>query len=139
MTASSFGTALRDWLNGLGKQATVDLPDGQLLHRFLHRRDESAFAVLMQRHGPMVFGICRHLLHNPNDAEDVFQATFLVLACRAASIRRADSLAGFLHGTAYRIARRLRSQKARRLTLDQEASRQHLEAVLPAAEDAELH
>jgi hypothetical protein len=98
MTASSFGSALRDWLNGLGKHTTADFPDVQLLQRFLQERDESAFAQLMQRHGPLVLGVCRHLLHDQHDADDAFQATFLVLACRAASIRCADSLSSFLYG-----------------------------------------
>jgi RNA polymerase sigma factor (sigma-70 family) len=93
------------------------LSDGQLLERFLARRDEAAelaFAVLIERHGPMVFRVCRGILRNPHDAEDAFQATFLVLLRRAASIRKRDSLGSWLHGVACRVASFTRSASARR-------------------------
>jgi hypothetical protein len=66
------------------------LTDGQLLECFVTRRDEVAFEALVRRHGPMVLGLCRRLLRNPQDAEDAFQATFLVLVRKAASIRHSD-------------------------------------------------
>jgi DNA-directed RNA polymerase specialized sigma24 family protein len=106
MTATPFGTALRLWLSHLS-EAAKPLSDAQLLQRFVADRDESAFTLLVQRHGPLVLGVCHRLLRDSHDADDAFQATFLVLACRAASIRRRDALASFLYGTAYRIARRL--------------------------------
>src|SRR5579884_3050034 len=84
-------------------------PDRDLLQRYLERRDESAFAALVERHGPLVLGVCRSVLRNGHDAEDAFQATFLVLARKAASIRRRDSLGSFLHGVAYHVARRARA------------------------------
>ena len=62
------------------------LSDGELLERFRSRRDEAAFEALLRRHGPMVLGVCRRLLQNSADAEDAFQATFLVLLCKAGSI-----------------------------------------------------
>ena len=79
-----------------------DLPDGQLLARFTtgHDADESAFGALVERHGPMVLRVCRRLLDDPNDAEDAFQATFLVLLRQARSIRHSGSLAAWLHGVA---------------------------------------
>src|SRR5919201_1063584 len=78
--------------------------DEQLLADFLARRSDEAFAALLGRHGPMVLNVCRRVLHDAHAAEDVFQATFLVLASRAGAIRRRASLAGFLHGVAYRLA-----------------------------------
>jgi RNA polymerase sigma factor (sigma-70 family) len=139
MTAPHFGTALRRWLHGLSGQSFPDLSDTQLLQRFLDERDESAFALLVQRHGPLVLGVCRRLLRDNHDADDAFQATFLVLACRAASIRRAESMASFLYGTACRIARRLRLQKARQQARQQQAARQRPEAFTPEEDDRETH
>src|SRR5258707_633369 len=68
-------------------------PDGDLLHRYLERRDEAAFRALVERHGPMVLGVCQGVLQRRHDAEDAFQGAFLVLARKAASIRRPDGLA----------------------------------------------
>jgi RNA polymerase sigma factor (sigma-70 family) len=85
-----------------------------LLHCFIAHREESAFATLMQRHGRLVWGVCRHVLRHVQDAEDAFQATFLVLARRASSIRKGESVGSWLHGVAYRVAVRLRRAAARR-------------------------
>jgi RNA polymerase sigma factor (sigma-70 family) len=85
--------------------------DEQLLADFLARRSDEAFAALLGRHGPMVLNVCRRILHDAHAAEDVFQATFLVLADRAAAVRRRASLASFLHGVAYRLAVRARRQR----------------------------
>ena len=70
-----------------GAGTAVGLDDGQLLERFVNRRDEAAFAALLARHGPLVPGACRRLLANPADVEDAFQATFLVLVRKAKSLR----------------------------------------------------
>jgi RNA polymerase sigma factor (sigma-70 family) len=87
--------------------------DAQLLARYTIQEDEAAFAGLVARHGPMVLGVCRSVLHNHHDAEDAFQATFLVLARSPGSIRKEESLASFLHGVAYRVALRARTSAAR--------------------------
>ena len=89
--------------------------DEQLLADFLARRSDEAFAALLDRHGPMVLNVCRRILHDAHAAEDVFQATFLVLADRAGAIHRRASLAGFLHGVAYRLAVRARRRRMQNL------------------------
>jgi RNA polymerase sigma factor (sigma-70 family) len=95
------------------------LTDGELLERFGRGREESAeaaFAVLVERHGAMVLRVCHQVLRNEHDAEEAAQATFLVLARRAASIRRRDSVACWLHGVALRVASKARVMAARRRT-----------------------
>jgi RNA polymerase sigma factor (sigma-70 family) len=95
-------------------QAADPHSDRDLLDRFVARRDEGAFAALVERHGPMVLSICRRALRHSHDAEDAFQAAFLVLARKAASIRHKDSLGSWLHGVAYHVATNLRRGLARR-------------------------
>ncbi|MHC5542970.1 RNA polymerase sigma factor, partial [Singulisphaera rosea] len=82
--------------------------EDQLLQRFVSAHDEVAFEVLVRRHGPMVWSVCRRLLRDPHDAEDAFQATFLVLARKAGSIRERQFLGTWLYGVAYRVAARSR-------------------------------
>src|SRR5271156_4390998 len=118
MTSRSLDTAgLRD-LRTLFRVGVVgDLTDGQLLERFVARRDESAeaaFEALVERHGPMVLRVCRQILGDADEAEDAFQATFLVLAERAGSVRKRESVASWLYGIAQRVARRSRAVSARR-------------------------
>lgn len=104
--------------------AATGLPDEQLLARFVGLRGasaEAAFAVIVQRHGPGVLRVCRRILGNRHEADDAFQATFLVLARRANSLQQPDRLAAWLHGVARRTARKVRAAAARRERLSREA------------------
>src|SRR5438270_333112 len=95
----------------------ANLSDAQLLDRFLLLQGESAevaFEALVSRHGPMVLEVCLCILRNRHDAQDAFQATFFVLASRARSIRRRDSLASWLLGVARRVAVRFKLNAGRR-------------------------
>lgn len=85
------------------------LTDGQLLQDYISRRDEGAYAALVRRHGPMVWGVCRRVLNNHHDAEDAFQATFLVFVRRAASIASRELLANWLYGVAHQTALKARA------------------------------
>jgi RNA polymerase sigma factor (sigma-70 family) len=93
---------------------SVGLTEGELLERFVSGRDETAFEALVARHGPMVLGVCRKLLRDPNDVDDAFQATFLVLVRKAGTLRRCDLLGNWLYGVALRVAARARTLSARR-------------------------
>src|SRR5262245_35343506 len=104
MPAASLSHVLRHLRTLSELQATRDLSDGELLERFRVHREETAFALLVQRHGPMVLGVCRRLLGDAHAAEDAFQATFLILVRKAASIRKQGSVASWLYGVSRRVA-----------------------------------
>src|SRR3954454_17766707 len=110
------------------------LSDGQLLEWFANRREgaaEAAFEEVVRRHGPMVLGVCRRLLGDDHAADDAFQATFLVLALKAGSVRNRESLGPWLHGVAARVARRARQTDRGRKEVPLDAGE------LPAAAMAE--
>jgi RNA polymerase sigma factor (sigma-70 family) len=114
MAVAQSGAFLKDLRTLYAEGSIGTLTDGQLLERFVACRDEVVFEALVERHGTMVLQICRGMLGNSHDAEDVFQATFLVLVRRAGSIRKRDSVASWLFGVAGRIAARARVDAARR-------------------------
>src|SRR5437660_8314945 len=87
------------------------LTDAELLGRFADCRDEAAFEALVWRHGPLVYGVCRRLLGHTQDAEDAFQATFLILARKAAGVRRRSAVGPWLYRVAERVARRARGRQ----------------------------
>ncbi|MFL5341746.1 MAG: RNA polymerase sigma factor, partial [Gemmataceae bacterium] len=105
--------ALVERLRQSSAAESCGLSDGELLKRFLARRDEAAFEVLVWRHAGTVLGVCRRALGPGPDAEDAFQATFLILVKQARSIRR-DDIGGWLHRVAYRVALRCRADRSRR-------------------------
>lgn len=98
----------------IGSRDDCPRSDGQLLQQFVEGRDESAFAELVGRHGPMVLGVCRRVLGDPHDADDAFQATFLILTRKARSLRQWGSLGNWLYTVAYHLALRARATAARR-------------------------
>jgi RNA polymerase sigma factor (sigma-70 family) len=130
MSAAPLHAAVRHLRRLVRADGADGLSDGQLLERFVTARDEAAFEVLVWRHGPMVLGICRRMLRDAHQAEDAFQATFLVLVRKAASIGKRESVGSWLHKVAYRVALGAREGAARRA--------RHERALLadpPAAED----
>ena len=113
---------VRDFRALFGSGTLAGSGDGLLLERFITRRDEVAFEELMARHGPVVLSICRRWLDDPRDVEDAFQATFLILVRKAASLRDRDALSSWLYGVALRVVRRARSNAMRRRTREQPIS-----------------
>jgi RNA polymerase sigma factor (sigma-70 family) len=120
MANAQLGTVLRHIRRLSVSETARELTDRELLQRFLAGRDEAAFAALVQRHAALVWGVCRHVLHHEQDAEDAWQATFLVLARSAATVRKTDALASFLHGVAYRTALMARRSAATRRTYERQ-------------------
>ncbi|MBL8798662.1 MAG: sigma-70 family RNA polymerase sigma factor, partial [Planctomycetia bacterium] len=115
MAQQTFGAVL-SYLRRLTAPESSAGNDRQLLQRFLDRHDEAAFAALVQRHGPLVLGVCRRLLDRDADVEDAFQATFLVLVRRASTLSWQESIAPWLHQVARRVALKARASRARRYT-----------------------
>src|SRR5262249_55565462 len=107
--------------------------DGRLLELFLHQRAQAAFATLLQRHGPMVLGVARRLLGHHHDAEDVSQPTSLLLAQKADATRQADSVAGWLHAVARRLALKARGRNASRQARERQAPTMEPSTPDPAA------
>jgi len=106
----------------MAAETLTDQSDRQLVEQFLARREEAAFEALLRRHGPMVYRVCWRVLQRVQDAEDAFQATFLVLAHKLGTVRKYDSLASWLHGVAHRTALKARAQSATRRCHEQQGT-----------------
>jgi RNA polymerase sigma factor (sigma-70 family) len=114
MTTTPTQAVLRHIRGMVAAEQAGHLPDGELLQRFATCHEESAFAALVRRHGPLVLGVCRRVLHDRHDAEDAFQAAFLALARHAGTVGRRGSVGGWLHRVAYHAAVKVRTRTARR-------------------------
>jgi RNA polymerase sigma factor (sigma-70 family) len=122
MASVRLGAAMRQIHLLFGEGTLAGLPDAQILERYVAQSDELAFTALVQRHGPMVLAVCRSVLDDPNDADDAFQAAFLLLARKAKSLWVDDSLGGWLHRVASRIAFQMKSDAARRRDQERRAA-----------------
>jgi RNA polymerase sigma-70 factor (ECF subfamily) len=132
MAGPTLGTYLRNLRQAMTAGALAGCPDRDLVDRLRTGPDDAAFRALLDRHGLMVLRVCRRVLSDPADAEDAFQATFLVLARRAHTIRLRASLASWLHGVAHRTALKLRAQADRRRKREARVARP---ASHPATDD----
>jgi RNA polymerase sigma factor (sigma-70 family) len=146
MTAPrSLSVSLQHLGRTLAARDLAGLSDAELVGRFAERRDEAAFTALVRRYGGVVFGVCRRVLRHEQDAEDAFQAAFLVLARKAASVRRAGEVGNWLYGVAYNVARKAKAMRHRRELKERAAAqpRRDTPAVLPddlrEILDRELH
>src|SRR5258708_2121263 len=124
MSSGHFVTVLRRVQRLVGGLEAAPLTDRQLLARFVAHKDTDAFAAIVQRHGGMVWGVCRRVLGDANDADDAFQAAFLVLLTKAEALHARESLASWLQGVAWRLARRARADAARRKAKEERVTTQ---------------
>ncbi|OAI54352.1 hypothetical protein AYO44_03525 [Planctomycetaceae bacterium SCGC AG-212-F19] len=122
MPQGQLGSLLRHIRRLIGGAEGADAPDALLLRQFVEHGDEAAFTALVQRHGPLVMGLCRRVLPDAHEAEDAFQAVFMILAKRAAAIRRPEALASWLYGVAYRVAARARAGYRKRATRESQVT-----------------
>jgi len=130
--------ALLHYLRSLRNAAIVELSDRELLRQYVANHDEAAFTALLHRHAPLVWSVCRRLLDNEHDAEDAFQAVFLVLLRKSTSLRVGASLASWLHAVATRIALKSRVTSLRRLHRERRALMPELSDPYAAIEERDL-
>lgn len=133
----TLSTSLQHMTHVLRTEDVVGLSDAELVRRFVKHRDEAAFGVLVRRYGIIVLGVCRRVLHHEQDAEDAFQATFLILAQKAASVRRAEEIGNWLYGVAYNVARKAKAYRYRREVKERLTAAQQ-SAAIPADMPNEL-
>src|SRR6516162_7474278 len=114
MATSELGRVIQTLSRATFPHDGAGLTDGQLLECYVRGREETAFAALVGRHGPMVWGVCRRVLRSQQDAEDAFQASFLVLVRRAASVMPRELVANWLYGVAHQTALKARAIAAKR-------------------------
>jgi RNA polymerase sigma factor (sigma-70 family) len=136
---ASLNLLVRHIRNLAGEDPFSSCEDGVLLRAFASRHEEAAFATLLGRHGPMVLSVARRLLHNEHDAEDVFQAAFLLLARKAGVIRRQESVGSWLHGVTLRLALKARSQNLHRHTRERQAAQMRPKSANLEAAWRQLH
>ncbi|HKB38593.1 MAG TPA: sigma-70 family RNA polymerase sigma factor, partial [Gemmataceae bacterium] len=132
MARGDLHSFVRGLCRRLGERG-VGLPDAELLARWVASRDEAAFELLLHRHASLVLGVCRRMLDDPQDVEDAFQATFLLLLRKAAAVRKGESLGSWLYKVAYRVALRARGERVRPA-----ASPEALETVCARPEEDHL-
>src|SRR6516162_9086459 len=122
MATAKLSTFLRRLTRGMVAETLADQSDRELVERFLAGQDAAVFEAIVRRHGPMVYRVCWRVLQHHQDAEDAFQATFLVLAQGLRSVRKHASLASWLHGVAYRVALKSKAGAATRRRHEAQAS-----------------
>jgi RNA polymerase sigma factor (sigma-70 family) len=138
MSGGPSGAIRQQFEQMLGPEAAAELSDRQLLERFARQRDEAAFAALLQRHGRLVQGVCRRVLQRTDGAEDVFQATFLVLARRAGAAGWSESVGGWLYGVALQLALNARRAAGRRRRLAERFAERRLRERPPERDLSEV-
>jgi RNA polymerase sigma factor (sigma-70 family) len=139
MAGGTLGAGLKHLSDLFGSGSALGLGDGELLRRYATARDEMAFEGLVVRHGPMVAATCLAVLRDPHEAEDAFQATFLVLARKAGSIRATEALGGWLHRVAYRAAVQRSLEATRRRKLEAEAAAMKIPEAARSEVDRDVH
>src|SRR5207249_5741600 len=130
MSTGQFDSVLRHIYRMIGKPQATGQTDRHLLEQFAHRHDESAFATLVERHASLVYGVCWRVLRHRQDAEDAFQASFLVLARKAGSVSWRDSIGSWLYQVAYRIAAEIKVKTARRRTHERQVQEMQNEQTI---------
>jgi RNA polymerase sigma factor (sigma-70 family) len=127
VATASLGTFLKRLTRGMAAETLNEQTDRQLVEQFLARREEAAFEAIVRRHGAMVYRVCWRVLQQPQDSEDAFQATFLLLAQKLRTVRNHDSLASWLHGVAHRVALQAKGRAASRRRHEQQVTMTQVE------------